>query len=76
LLLCGFFFLPRFSTIFFHSFNFLTLEKREKKEEKRDPRIKSEVEKRAALSLDYFLLMGGVKFLGASLIFTQLLNKP
>ena len=53
-LLCGFVFLPPFSTLF-PPFHLLTLDRREKRAEG----------KGATLSLDYFLTVRDIKFLGA-----------
>jgi hypothetical protein len=56
-----FFCLPPFSPLFFHSFNPLTLDRREKQ--------KDRGKRGVALSLDYFLLIRSGQFLGASLVF-------
>jgi len=60
--------------LFFHPFNALSLDKREIKDrekEERDPWMKSGIRNGTRLSLDYVLLIRGIKYLGASLIFAS-----
>ena len=69
-LLCGFFSLLPISSSFLPPSNPLTLDKREKRIERKEiPKYSQGLKKGVILSLDYFLLFRGAEFLGASLNF-------
>jgi hypothetical protein len=73
MLFCGFFFLPPFYLLFLSLFQPLTLDKREKRIERRGKRSLNKV-KGESLLLDCLLLIRGTEFLGASLIFFRISN--